>query len=157
MADLIAKVSRSSTKRTDLPQVYSNAASQLASGHHDAQLAFPRPAKFSNKNPYNTFSSSDVELDDILYGREFAPGGGFDINMKSEIEVRIERMDSAGASTIEVGELGNTVSPMEDDTKPLKEEDTEREGREDGQRTGVEKGMGVYTKAWASSSKGGGC
>jgi hypothetical protein len=154
MADLIAKVSRSSTKRTDLSQVYSNA---LASGHHDAQFAFPRPAKFSDKNPYNTFSSSDVELDDILYGREFAPGGALDINMKSEIHVRVERIDSAGASTKEGSELGNTVSPMEEDTKPLTEEDMEREAKQHAQRTGVEKGMGVHTKAWGSSSEGGRC
>lgn len=149
MADLIAKVSRSSTTRTDLSQVYSHAASQLASGHHDAQLAFPRPAKFPNKQLFNTSSSSDVELDDIFYGREFAPGEGLEINMKSEVHVRVE---SAGASTKEGSEIG-TIG--EEDTRPLKGEDMEREATEHAQRIGVENGMGVHSKAWGASSEGG--
>jgi hypothetical protein len=135
MADLIAKVSRSSTKTKDLTQVYSHAVSQLASGHHDRQLAFPRPVEFSNKSPYNASSSSDVELNDMIYGREFAPGMGLEINMKSEVQVGVERIESAGASTREGSELGNTVILMEEDTKPLKEEDMEREARQSMQRS----------------------
>ena len=148
MAELIAKVSRSSTKRDDVSQIYSHAVSQFTSGHHDAQLAYPRPAKFSNKDPYST--SSDVELNDIFHDEQFAPGMGSEINMKREVQVQVERLESAGASTMEGSELGNIESPMEEDTKPLKEEDMERDARQRAQRTGLEKGMGVHTKVWGS-------
>jgi len=77
MADLIAKVSRSSTNTIDSSGVYSHAISQLASGHHDTHLPVPAPAKVAAKHPYN-ICDSDVELNDIMYGKEFAPGAGFE-------------------------------------------------------------------------------
>lgn len=84
----------------------------------------------------------------MLYDSEFSLGRGLEINKKSEVQVQAESMASASASMREGSELGNTISPMEEDKKPLKEEDMERGAREIAQRTRVEIGMGVHAKAW---------
>ncbi len=122
MADLIAKVSRSSTPRIDSSGVYSHAISQLTSGHHDAHLTFPVPVKVATKHPYNA-CDSDVELNDIMYGKEFAPGAGFEMDLKSlkrEMQVQVESVDSSDTSVKEgEGEIGLALT--EEDTRALKQ------------------------------------
>jgi hypothetical protein len=118
MADLIAKVSRSSTNTIDSSGVYSHAISQLASGHHDAHLTVPVPAKVATKHPYN-ICDSDVELNDIMYGKEFAPGAGFEMDLKREVQVQVESVDSSDTSVKEdEREIG--IAQTEEDTRPLK-------------------------------------
>ncbi|KAH6664035.1 hypothetical protein B0J14DRAFT_644459 [Halenospora varia] len=151
MADLIAKVSRTSTNWKDPSLSRTQDTSLFTSGHHDTQPEFNRRPKPSNLN--SSSISSNVELDDILYVRESAPSRatGLEVNMSSEVRIHVERRKSLGASTKEGSKLGlgNVVSPMEEDTEPLKEEDR-REARETAQRSGVEKGMRVHTTVWSS-------
>lgn len=75
---------------------------------------------------------------------------GLEITKRSEVQVQVERLDSAAASTKDGSELGNSISPLEEDTKPLKEEDMEREARQSAQSAIVKNGMGVHTKVWGS-------
>ena len=155
MADLIAKVSRSSTARIDSSGVYSHAISQLASGHQDPQLTFPSPAKVANKHPYNTCTSSDVELSDILYGKEFASGGGLEIDMKREVHIQVESINSTDTIAKGGSELENSISSTDEDTQPLKEYG--EQAWQCRQRTGEGVGLGVHTKAWSCESEGSGC
>lgn len=154
MADLIAKVSRASTTWKDPSVSRAQDTLHFVSGNHDTQPEFNSRTKPSNLKSYNTSStSSDVQLDDIIYGKEPAPprATGLEVKMSSEVRIHVERRNSLGTSTKEGSEsdLGNVLSPMEEDTEPLKEED-KRERRETGQRSGVEKGHGVYTTVWSS-------
>jgi hypothetical protein len=118
MADLIAKVSRSGTPRIDSSGVYSHAISQLASEHHDAHLTFPVPAKVASttKHPFD----SDVELNDIMYGKEFAPGADFEMDLKREVQVQVEGLDSSDTSVKE-GEREIGMALTEEDTGSLKQ------------------------------------
>jgi hypothetical protein len=151
MADLIAKVSRSSTHQIDPSGVYSHAISQLASGNHDAnvQPTFPTPAKVPTKqNPYN----SDVELNDIMYGKEFAPGGGgfdLEIDVKREVRVQVESVDSS--DTEGEGKYGNrekeiSIAATEESERPL------RDGRKEVWESKYGVGVGVHTTAWSCES-----
>jgi hypothetical protein len=151
MADLIAKVSRSSTHHIDSSGVYSHAISQLASGNHDAnvQLTFPTPAKVPTKqNPYN----SDVELNEIMYGKEFAPGkGSFDleIDVKREVRVQVESVDSSdteGGGKDGDREREISIAATEESERPLR--DRRKEVWES--KYGV--GVGTHTTAWSSES-----
>ncbi|KAH6704093.1 hypothetical protein BKA61DRAFT_739913 [Leptodontidium sp. MPI-SDFR-AT-0119] len=153
MADLIAKVSRASTTWKDPSLSRTQDTSHFASGHQDTQPEFNRRLKPSNLKSYNSSSIlSDVQLDDILYGRETAPlqATGLEVKMSSEVRTHVERRKSLGARTKEGSELDleNVVSPMEEDTEPLKGEDR-GEARENSQ-SGVEKGFGVHATVWSS-------
>jgi hypothetical protein len=152
MADLIAKVSRSNTSCIDSSGVYSHAISQLASGHHDAKLTFPSPAKVATKHPYNT-CNSDVELNDIMYGKEFAPGAGFEMDLKRDVQVQVESVDSSDTSVKEGdgdGEREISIAPTEEDMRPLKHGKQAWESK-----YGV--GVAVHAKAWSCESEVSGC
>ncbi|KAH6663790.1 hypothetical protein B0J14DRAFT_523637, partial [Halenospora varia] len=115
MADLIAKVSCTSTNWKDPGLSRTQDTSHFTSGHYDTQPEFNRRPKPSNLKSYNSSSiSSDVQLDDILYVRESAPSRatGLEVNMSSEVRIHVERRKSLGASTKEGSELGlgNVVS-----------------------------------------------
>ncbi|KAH6723733.1 hypothetical protein BKA61DRAFT_534893 [Leptodontidium sp. MPI-SDFR-AT-0119] len=74
MADLIAKVSRASTTWKDPSVSRAQDTLHFVSGNHDTQPEFNSRTKPSNLKSYNTSStSSDVQLDDIIYGKEPAP------------------------------------------------------------------------------------
>jgi hypothetical protein len=115
MADLIAKVSRSSTLRIDSSGVYSHAISQLASGPHDTNtdLTFPVPAKVASTTKYPF--DSGFELNDIMYGKEFAPCA----DLKREVHVQVESVDSS-ATSVKEGEREIGIALTEEDTRSLK-------------------------------------
>ncbi|KAH6666158.1 hypothetical protein B0J14DRAFT_678858 [Halenospora varia] len=141
MADLIAKVSRTNTNWKDPGLSRTWDTSHITSGDHGTQPEINRHPKPSYLKPYNSSSiSSDVQLDDILYVGESAASRatGLEVNTNSEIQIHMERRKSLGVSTKEGSELelGNVVSPMEEDTEPLKAEDR-REAKETAQRSGV--------------------
>ncbi|PQE22138.1 hypothetical protein CJF30_00010710 [Rutstroemia sp. NJR-2017a BBW] len=154
MADLIAKVSSTNTNWKDPGLSRTHDLSHITSCHHDSQPEInPRP-KSSHLRSYNSYSmSSGHELDDIRHVGELAPSrvAGLEVIMSCEVEIYAERRKSLGVSTQEGSELelGNIISPMEEDTEPLKAKDG-RTVRGTAERSRVEKGMGVHTEVWSS-------
>jgi hypothetical protein len=118
MADLIAKVSRTTTNWKDPGLSRTQDTSHFASGRHD----HPPPAHPSAKTPnlkksyHASISCSDVQLDDITYSKEseLSRTSGLEINVSRETRVYAERRKSLGASTNERSdlELGEVVSIM---------------------------------------------
>ncbi|KAH6676754.1 hypothetical protein B0J14DRAFT_586251 [Halenospora varia] len=141
MADLIAKVSRTKANWTDPCLSRTQDRSHITSGYHDTQPEINSRPKPSYLKSYNSSSMpSDIQLDEICYVRESAPSRatGLEVNLSSEVPTYVARRKSFGASTKEGSELdlGTAVSPIQEDTEPLKAEDR-REARETAQRSGV--------------------
>src|SRR6187402_39003 len=124
MADLIAKISKSNAANRDASHSHSHPSHlrsqdppQVGSGNREASARASNVPHVSNSNREvkaerkrptgaprltsfdSNSSSSDVELNDILHNRYPRREVGFEVNMKSEVQVHVEKRNSFGDST----------------------------------------------------------
>jgi hypothetical protein len=134
MADLIVKVSRMDSNRAESSHP-SNLRFQdppnLAHVHNKTfteAYYSPESIKHSLSAPFSS-SSCTVELDKVGRGSEHPWHGNYEINVKKEVQIEIEDMNSNVEGSKEGSMLGNVITLTEDDNKPLRAEDRRRDAR----------------------------
>ncbi len=124
MADLIAKVSSMDNNRADssrLSHLRSQNPPKLEHVHNQTftkAYYSPEFIKDSLSAPSSS-SSCTVELDEVDRVSEHPWHGNYEIQVKKEVQIEIEEIINDTGGSKEGSILGNVITLMEDDTKPL--------------------------------------